>query len=79
MTHQEAKSGFESFKATTWTNEKGEKLTAGQIASKYTLLGDRERQLRKAGEAQKKVEEQAAEIARLKALLEGKKATGKAA
>ena len=49
------------------------------MVTAYNKLYEKARQLKLAGEAQKKVEELVAENTRLKALVEGKKAVGKSA
>ena len=71
MTQQDAKSAYEQFKAA----KADPAMTNGEIVTKFNKLYERERQLRKAGEVQKQVSELAAENARLKAELAGKKPT----
>lgn len=72
MSHQEAVTSLNSFKATQWTDEKGVKMSSAQIASQYGKLADRERMLRKQAEQEKTNQEKDLEIARLKQQLEGK-------
>jgi hypothetical protein len=74
MTPQDAKSAFDAFKAAKADGS----MTNQQIVTRYNKLYEQERQLRKAGEAQKKVDELQAENARLKAQLAGGK-SGKSA
>ena len=71
-THQEVKQQLDTFKAMTWTNEQGVKMSSGQISSQHSKLYDRERQLRKQIESQTAIQEKDQEIARLKQQLEGK-------
>ena len=76
MTQQDAKAVFEAFKSA----KADPAMTNGQIVTRFNKLYEQERQLRRAGEAQKQVSELAAENARLRAQLEGKKPTaGKSA
>jgi hypothetical protein len=75
MTHAEVVANFTAFK-----NSKADgSLTVQQVVTKYNKMYEQERQLRKASELAKQNAEKDAEIARLKALVDGKKATGKTA
>jgi hypothetical protein len=75
MTQLDAKQMFDTFKAA----KADPAMTNGEVVTKFNKLYEKERQLRKAGEAQKKVQELEAENARLKALVDSKKSTGKTA
>jgi cell division protein FtsB len=75
MTQADARTVFESFKSA----KADPALTNQQIVTRYNKLYEQERQLRKAGEAQKKLQELEAENARLRAQVDNKKSTGKTA
>ena len=75
MTVADAKAAFESFKSA----KADASQTNQQVVTAYNKLYEKARQLKLAGEAQKKAEELVAENTRLKALVEGKKAVGKSA
>jgi hypothetical protein len=70
MSHAEAVATLNSFKNITWTDDKGNKLSTSQIASKYGSLADKVRTTKKQEEANQTLQAQQAEIARLQGLLE---------
>lgn len=75
MTQTEAQSAWEAFKAAKADPTK----TNGEIVTLHNKLYEKQRVLKLAGDSQKQLAEKDAEIARLKALVDGKgKATGKA-
>jgi hypothetical protein len=77
MSHHESLTNLNNFKQQIFTDEKGVKMTATQIASRYATLADKERFLRKQAEAETRNQQQAAEIARLRGLLDTKPAETK--